>query len=38
LSDLGGVLGYAALRRISQRRFDIAVLLASTIAAAALLL
>ena len=35
---LGGVLGYAAMRRISQHRFDIAVLLASAIAATALLL
>jgi len=35
---LGGVLGYAAMRRISQHRFDIAVLLASVIAASALLL
>jgi uncharacterized membrane protein YfcA len=35
---LGGVLGYAVVRRISQRRFDVAVLLASTIAATALLL
>jgi uncharacterized membrane protein YfcA len=35
---LGGVLGYAAVRRVSQHRFDIAVLLASVIAAAALLL
>jgi len=38
LSDLGVVLCYAAVRRISQHRFDIAVLLASAIAAAALLL
>jgi hypothetical protein len=35
---LGGLLGYATVRRISQRRFDVAVLLASTVAAAALLL
>lgn len=35
---LGGLLGYATVRRISQRRFDVAVLLASAIAAAALLL
>jgi uncharacterized membrane protein YfcA len=35
---LGGVLGYTTVRRISQRRFDVAVLLASTIAAIALLL
>lgn len=35
---LGGVLGYATMRRISQRRFDVAVLLASAIAATALLL
>ncbi|MGB7817417.1 MAG: sulfite exporter TauE/SafE family protein [Ornithinibacter sp.] len=34
---LGGLLGYAMVRRISQRRFDIAVLLASAVAAAALL-
>lgn len=34
----GGVLGYAIVRRISQRRFDVAVLLASTVAATALLL
>jgi len=38
LSDLGGILSYATVRRISQRRFDIAVLVASAIAAAALLL
>ncbi len=30
-------VGYATVRRISQRRFDVAVLLASTIAAIALL-
>nr|WP_255633323.1 sulfite exporter TauE/SafE family protein [Demequina sp. TTPB684] len=35
---LGGILGYATVRRISQYRFDIAVLLGSAIAAAALLL
>ncbi len=35
---LGGILGYATVRRISQRRFDVAVLLASAIAATALLL
>jgi uncharacterized membrane protein YfcA len=35
---LGGILGYATARRISQHRFDIAVLLASVIAATALLL
>ncbi|WP_240917714.1 sulfite exporter TauE/SafE family protein [Phycicoccus sp. HDW14] len=35
---LGGVLGYATVRRISQRGFDVAVLLASAVAAAALLL
>ncbi len=34
---LGGILGYATVRRISQRRFDVAVLLASAIAAIALL-
>jgi len=34
---LGGILGYATARRISQRRFDVAVLLASAIAATALL-
>lgn len=34
---LGGIIGYATVRRISQHRFDIAVLLASTVAAAALL-
>lgn len=33
----GGVLGYATVRRISQRAFDVAVLLASAVAAAALL-
>ena len=35
---LGGILGYAIIRRISQRRFDVAVLLASAVAATALLL
>jgi len=35
---LGGILGYATARRISQRRFDVAVLLASAVAATALLL
>ncbi len=35
---LGGMLGYATVRRISQRTFDVAVLLASALAAAALLL
>jgi len=35
---LGGIIGYAVARRISQRRFDVAVLLASAIAATALLL
>jgi len=35
---LGGIIGYATIRRISQHRFDIAVLLASAVAAAALLL
>lgn len=35
---LGGLLGYATVRRISQRGFDIAVLVASAVAAAALLL
>ena len=35
---LGGLLGYATVRRISQRTFDVAVLLASALAAAALLL
>jgi len=34
---LGGVVGYATARRISQRRFDVAVLLASAVAATALL-
>jgi uncharacterized membrane protein YfcA len=34
----GGLLGYATVRRISQRSFDVAVLLASAVAAAALLL
>ena len=35
---LGGLLGYATVQRISQRRFDLAVLAASALAAAALLL
>ncbi|NHA67201.1 sulfite exporter TauE/SafE family protein, partial [Phycicoccus flavus] len=35
---LGGVLGSATIARISQRGFDVAVLLASALAAAALLL
>lgn len=35
---LGGIVGYATVRRISQYRFDIAVLLASAVAAVALLL
>ncbi len=35
---LGGLVGYATVRRISQRSFDVAVLLASAVAAAALLL
>jgi uncharacterized protein len=35
---LGGLLGYATVKRISQRTFDVAVLLASALAAAALLL
>ena len=35
---LGGIVGYATVRRINQHRFDIAVLLASAVAAAALLL
>mgnify|MGYP003610659249 FL=1 len=34
---LGGLLGYATIKRISQARFDIAVLAASAVAAAALL-
>ncbi len=34
----GGIVGYATARRISQRRFDVSVLLASAVAAAALLL
>lgn len=34
----GGLLGYATVRRISQRGFDVAVLVASAVAAAALLL
>lgn len=34
---LGGLLGYATVKRISQRGFDVAVLLASAVAAAALL-
>ncbi|WP_291380364.1 sulfite exporter TauE/SafE family protein [Demequina sp.] len=35
---LGGIVGYATVRLISQHRFDIAVLIASAVAAAALLL
>ena len=35
---LGGLLGYATVQRISQRRFDLAVLAASALAAGALLL
>ncbi len=35
---LGGIVGYATVRRITQHRFDIAVLVASAVAAAALLL
>ncbi len=35
---LGAVIGYAVVRRMSQRRFDVAVLVASAIAAGALLL
>ena len=35
---VGGVLGYATVQRISQRRFDLAVLAASALAAGALLL
>jgi hypothetical protein len=35
---LGGIVGYATVRRISQHRFDIAVLLAAAVAATALLL
>lgn len=35
---VGGLLGYAVVRRISQRTFDVAVLVASGVAAAALLL
>ena len=35
---VGGLLGYATVRLISQRAFDVAVLLASSLAAAALLL
>ncbi len=35
---VGGLLGYATVRLISQRSFDVAVLLASALAAAALLL
>ncbi len=35
---LGGIVGYATVRRISQHRFDVAVLLASAVAATALLL
>ena len=34
----GAVIGYATVRRVSQRTFDVAVLLASALAAAALLL
>jgi uncharacterized membrane protein YfcA len=34
---LGGLLGYATIKRISQARFDVAVLAASAVAAAALL-
>ena len=34
---LGGLLGYATVRRISQRGFDVAVLVASAVAAVALL-
>jgi hypothetical protein len=33
----GGLLGYATVRRISQARFDVAVLVASAVAAGALL-
>ncbi|WP_245616040.1 sulfite exporter TauE/SafE family protein [Phycicoccus jejuensis] len=35
---VGGLLGYATVRRIGQRTFDVAVLVASAVAAAALLL
>ena len=35
---VGGIIGYAVARRISQRRFDVAVLLASAMSATALLL
>ena len=35
---VGALLGYALVTRISQRTFDVAVLLASAVAAAALLL
>jgi uncharacterized protein len=35
---LGGLVGYALVRRISQRRFDVAVLLASALSSAVLLL
>ncbi len=35
---LGGLAGYATVRRISQQSFDVAVLIASAVAAAALLL
>ena len=35
---VGGLLGYATVRRISQARFDVAVLLASAVAALALLI
>lgn len=34
---LGGLLGYATIRRVSQRRFDVAVLVAAAVAATALL-
>ncbi|HEU5242041.1 MAG TPA: sulfite exporter TauE/SafE family protein, partial [Ornithinibacter sp.] len=35
---VGGLVGYATVRRISQRAFDLAVLLASALAAGVLLL
>ncbi|MBM6402593.1 sulfite exporter TauE/SafE family protein [Phycicoccus sp. MQZ13P-5] len=35
---VGGLLGYATVRRMSQRGFDVAVLVASAVAAAALLI
>ena len=35
---VGGLLGYATVRRISQARFDVAVLMASAVAALALLI